>query len=70
MDLSQLREDATEGDRMLVFSGTDYGLRRMSETVAVSEAQVFNHINRYQVLPSKLMMYHEEYLVLLVGLDN
>lgn len=58
-DISQLQEDAKEGNRVLVFSGTDYGVRKMGATVAVSQSEMFTHLNRYQALAGKLSMRHE-----------
>ncbi|KAF9093787.1 hypothetical protein BGX27_001569, partial [Mortierella sp. AM989] len=37
-------------DRTIVLSGTDYGVRKMSETTAQTFGQICTHINRYQAL--------------------
>jgi hypothetical protein len=63
MDISRLQEDATKGNRIIVFSGTDYGVRTMSQTVALSQSQIITHMNRYQALSGKLTMRHEEHLL-------
>lgn len=36
--------------RQLVFSGTDYGIRKMSETVPQTLAEILVHCNRFQTL--------------------
>ncbi|KAG9319417.1 hypothetical protein KVV02_002477 [Mortierella alpina] len=53
LDLTQLQNITTHARgkrRLLVFAGTDYGVAKMSETVAVTQAQIQTHINRYYQL--------------------
>ncbi|KAI8356335.1 hypothetical protein B0O80DRAFT_24618 [Mortierella sp. GBAus27b] len=47
LDISRLLADQ---DKEVVFSGTDYGLRKMSETVPVTKRQLNEHLNYYSVL--------------------
>lgn len=44
MDLSGLT------DHCLIYSGTDYGLKKMSVTVPMTQTALFTHINRFHVL--------------------
>ncbi|KAG9319277.1 hypothetical protein KVV02_003395 [Mortierella alpina] len=53
LDLTQLQNITTNTRgkrRLLVFAGTDYGIAKMSETVAMTQAQIQTHINRYHQL--------------------
>ncbi|KAF9947605.1 hypothetical protein BGZ72_010427 [Mortierella alpina] len=53
LDISQLM--STSGhERQIVFSGTDYGLCTMSETVPQTLEEIQVHINRYNLLKGKL----------------
>ncbi len=47
LDISQLRGP---GGPILAWSGTDYGISKMSETVALPYAGIRTHLNRYQTL--------------------
>ncbi|KAG0210759.1 hypothetical protein BGX31_001832, partial [Mortierella sp. GBA43] len=47
LDISALLADKKNE---VVFSGTDYGLRKMSETVSVTSKQLTEHFNYYSVL--------------------
>ncbi|KAF9079621.1 hypothetical protein BGX27_006180, partial [Mortierella sp. AM989] len=49
LDISSLI-NARGKDRTVVFAGTDYGLVKMSETVALTHRQIQTHINRFQAL--------------------
>lgn len=53
----RVAEDFTESmdldgltDQRLIFSGTDYGLRKMSVTVPMTRGALLTHINRFHVL--------------------
>ncbi|KAF8944654.1 hypothetical protein BGZ46_006218, partial [Entomortierella lignicola] len=48
-DITKLMSDCSE-DRAIVFSGTDYGLCKMSQTVALRREQIIQHLNYYQIL--------------------
>jgi len=41
--------------RQIVFAGTDYGIRKMSETVAQTLDELRVHLNRFQVLAGKTL---------------
>lgn len=46
-----MAEDNTQRlDKVIVFAGTDYGIRRMSETVPQTYGEIQTHINRYWAL--------------------
>ncbi|CAO3567902.1 unnamed protein product [Mortierella alpina] len=51
LDISQLQIPA---GHVLVWSGTDYGISKMSETVALSYAGIQSHLNRLQTLQGQL----------------
>ncbi|CAO3568855.1 unnamed protein product [Mortierella alpina] len=51
LDISQLQVPA---GHVLVWSETDYGISKMSETVALSYAGIQNHLNRFQTLQGQL----------------
>ncbi|CAO3568386.1 unnamed protein product [Mortierella alpina] len=51
LDISQLQVPA---GHVLVWSGTDYGISKMSETVALSYAGIQNHLNQFQTLQGQL----------------
>ena len=54
LDISKLQaQTAQHPDKVIVFAGTDYGIRRMSETVAQTYNEIQAHINRYWVLCCK-----------------
>ncbi|KAF9992781.1 hypothetical protein BGZ65_011808, partial [Modicella reniformis] len=53
LDISKLTANSKSKQGMIVFSGTDYGLCKMSETVALPRWQLEEHMNYYSVL-SKL----------------
>ncbi|KAF9982878.1 hypothetical protein BGZ75_005658 [Mortierella antarctica] len=60
LDLTQLQNITTHARgkrRLLVFAGTDYGVVKMSETVAVTQAQIQTHINRYHQLYGKFAIF-------------
>jgi len=51
LDISAIVGPNSRGNsRQVVFAGTDYGIVKMSETCALSQAEITRHINRYQVL--------------------
>ncbi|KAF9201042.1 hypothetical protein BGZ49_008726 [Haplosporangium sp. Z 27] len=50
LDISYLQTNTQGKNRMIVYAGTDYGLRTMSETVVQTHHQIETHINRYHVL--------------------
>ncbi|KAG0195044.1 hypothetical protein BGX28_002470, partial [Mortierella sp. GBA30] len=53
LDLSKLQGLSTNSrgkTRTLVYAGTDYGVRKMSETVAQTHSQIQAHINRFHQL--------------------
>ncbi|KAF9086061.1 hypothetical protein BGX27_003275 [Mortierella sp. AM989] len=49
-NISDLITNARGKNRLIAFAGTDYGLRTMSETVALTQGQIETHINRYYSL--------------------
>lgn len=53
IDLSDLLRNARGKGRLIVYAGTDYGLRTMSETVVQTHHQIEEHINRYHQLFGK-----------------
>lgn len=53
LDISKLQK-AQGQDKVIVFAGTDYGIRRMSETVPQTYNEIQAHINRFWVLHCKL----------------
>ncbi|KAF9080118.1 hypothetical protein BGX27_005711, partial [Mortierella sp. AM989] len=50
LDISQLTTNCRGGERIVVFSGSDYGLRTMSQTVAITQSQLEAHRNYYYSL--------------------
>lgn len=48
IDISELRSACMEDGKALVFSGTDYGVRTMSETVPMSEGQFQDHLKYFE----------------------
>ncbi|KAF9358967.1 hypothetical protein BGX26_000509 [Mortierella sp. AD094] len=50
LDISQLTTNCRGGERMVVFSGSDYGLRTMSQTVAITRSRLEEHQNYYYSL--------------------
>ncbi|KAF9949899.1 hypothetical protein BGZ70_001592 [Mortierella alpina] len=51
MDLSTLLQLSANGrPRTVVFAGTDYGVVKMSETVALTRSEIETHLNRYHQL--------------------
>ncbi|KAG0224044.1 hypothetical protein BGX31_008235, partial [Mortierella sp. GBA43] len=50
MDITALQNSVRAFNGRLAFSGTDYGIRIMSQTVAQSAQEVEGHINRFQRL--------------------
>ncbi|KAG0329369.1 hypothetical protein BGZ99_002375 [Dissophora globulifera] len=50
LDITEILSDACRKKRQVVFSGTDYGLCTISETVALTLEEIQVHLNRYQVL--------------------
>ena len=52
LDLSQLKASSNK-DRILTYCGTDRGIVRMSETIAMPYARIKTHLNRYHVLSGK-----------------
>lgn len=52
IDISNLL-NAQDKRQRIVYTGTDYGLKTMSETVVQTEDQIKEHINRYHLLSGK-----------------
>ena len=52
LDLSQLRA-STDKSRILTYCGTDRGIVKMSESMAMPYAGIQTHLNRYHALNSK-----------------
>lgn len=56
LDLSHLLQSTTNArgrPRTVIFAGTDYGVVKMSETVAVTKSEIEVHLNRYHQLFGK-----------------
>ncbi|KAF9970938.1 hypothetical protein BGZ75_002079, partial [Mortierella antarctica] len=49
-NIDSLLENHHEEDRQVVFSGTDYGLVKMSRTVPISKTRLAEHQNYFGVL--------------------
>ncbi|KAF9989875.1 hypothetical protein BGZ79_004917, partial [Entomortierella chlamydospora] len=67
-DISELVANARGKNRLITFAGTDYGLHRMSETVAMTQSQIESHINRYHALFGYEGEASSEYLSAPVGI--
>jgi hypothetical protein len=50
LDITGIMVNSRGKKRRIVFSGTDYGVSIMSETVAQTFEEIEDHINRYDVL--------------------
>ncbi|KAF9080914.1 hypothetical protein BGX27_005179, partial [Mortierella sp. AM989] len=50
LDISKLMMNARGKNRQVVFAGTDYGICKMSETIAQTQEEIETHINRYNAL--------------------
>jgi len=50
LDISNLITNHQGKNMQVVFSGTDYGINKMSETCALTLAEVESHVNRYNLL--------------------
>jgi hypothetical protein len=50
LDISKLSLNCRKRNRRVVFTGTDYGVCKMSVTVAQTHGEIEEHINRYNVL--------------------
>ncbi|KAG0006462.1 hypothetical protein BGZ65_007741 [Modicella reniformis] len=50
LDISALIHAADGNSKVIAFAGTDYGVRRMSETVPQTLKEISAHINRYTLL--------------------
>ncbi|KAG0247084.1 hypothetical protein BG011_002070, partial [Mortierella polycephala] len=50
LDIKDLIQNCRNGERTVVFAGTDYGLCKMSETIALTRTQLEEHINYYSIL--------------------
>lgn len=59
LDISKLLA-AQSPNKVVVFAGTDYGLRRMSETVVQTYQEIQAHINRYWALYRKFIAIQRE----------
>ncbi|KAF9943511.1 hypothetical protein BGZ70_005852, partial [Mortierella alpina] len=57
MNISQLQ---VPDGHVLVWSGTDYGISKMSETVALSYAGIKHHLNRFQALQGQMQGQAQE----------
>ncbi|KAF9571256.1 hypothetical protein EC968_000799 [Mortierella alpina] len=56
IDISELLKNCNGKDRQVVFSGTDYGLVTMSETVGLTLPQIEYHLNRFDKLQGKSLV--------------
>jgi hypothetical protein len=54
IDLSNIIAESKTENRAIVFAGTDYGVRKMSETVAMTPQSMECHLNRYDMLFGEL----------------
>ncbi|KAF9106577.1 hypothetical protein BGX27_009105, partial [Mortierella sp. AM989] len=61
MDLSVLQTSCMDTPKTLVFSGSDYGIRKMSQTVALSQNTIFEHLNYYHALSDSTVEIPEEF---------
>lgn len=57
LDIKDLIQNCRNGERTVVFAGTDYGLCKMSETIALTRTQLEEHINYYSILLGKYFFY-------------
>jgi hypothetical protein len=53
LDLSKIVAESKAENRTIVFSGTDYGICKMSETVAMTQEGMQGHFGRYDMLQGK-----------------
>ncbi|KAF9355574.1 hypothetical protein BGX26_006385 [Mortierella sp. AD094] len=68
MDISELRANCRGRERTLVFSGSDYGICKLSQTVALSQARIEEHLNNYYALSGRFIT--SSCAVYEVGLDS
>ncbi|KAG0208521.1 hypothetical protein BGX31_002315, partial [Mortierella sp. GBA43] len=50
LDLSNIIAESKTENHAIVFAGTDYGVCKMSETVAITSQVMAHHFDRYDVL--------------------
>jgi len=50
LDISGLLTNSWEQRRIVTYAGTDYGVAKMSETVALTGLEIEHHLNLYDVL--------------------
>lgn len=53
LDLSNIIAESKTENHAIVFAGTDYGVCKMSETVAITSQVMAHHFDRYDVLDGK-----------------